>query len=132
MFANEFIDSATWSAIECLLWSSTISEEEREQSPLLEDCEDWDDVDAPVSPDALESMRQDVIGFLELAESAIVESGLNSEQVGRDFTLTRNGHGAGFWDRGLGETGETLTDWATTFGPVECLYFDSQDFITWD
>jgi hypothetical protein len=28
---------------------------------------------------------------------------------GLDFCLTRNGHGAGFWDRGLGELGDRLT-----------------------
>ena len=36
--------------------------------------------------------------------------------AGGDFLLTRNGHGAGYWDRGLGEIGETLTDIAHMFG----------------
>ena len=31
------------------------------------------------------------------------------EQAGHDFWLTRNGEGAGFWDRGLGDVGEDLT-----------------------
>jgi hypothetical protein len=31
------------------------------------------------------------------------------EQAGGDFWLTRNGHGVGFWDRGLGELGDRLT-----------------------
>lgn len=30
-------------------------------------------------------------------------------EAGHDFYLTRNGHGVGFWDRGLGELGERLT-----------------------
>jgi len=30
-------------------------------------------------------------------------------QAGHDFWLTRCGHGAGFWDRGLGEYGDTLS-----------------------
>ena len=38
--------------------------------------------------------------------------------AGHDFLLTRNGHGAGFWDRNIGDTGETLTEIAKTFGPV--------------
>lgn len=33
-------------------------------------------------------------------------------QFGHDLALTRNGHGTGFWDRGLGEAGDVLTDWA--------------------
>lgn len=31
-------------------------------------------------------------------------------QAGHDFWLTRNGHGAGFWDRGLGSEGAKLSD----------------------
>lgn len=30
--------------------------------------------------------------------------------------LTRNGHGTGFWDRGLGERGDALTKSAESFG----------------
>ena len=30
-------------------------------------------------------------------------------QAGRDFWFTRNGHGVGFWDRGLGAVGDTLS-----------------------
>jgi hypothetical protein len=33
-----------------------------------------------------------------------------AEQAGHDLILTANRHGAGFWDRGLGATGKTLTD----------------------
>lgn len=29
-------------------------------------------------------------------------------RAGHDFWLTRNGHGTGFWDRGLGELGDRL------------------------
>jgi hypothetical protein len=33
----------------------------------------------------------------------------HEEQAGHDFWLTRNGHGCGFWDRGLGDVGDKLT-----------------------
>lgn len=39
----------------------------------------------------------------------------DAAQFGHDFYLTREGHGAGFWDRGLGELGDYLTklsEWA--------------------
>jgi hypothetical protein len=36
--------------------------------------------------------------------------------AGHDFYLTRNGHGAGFWDRGLGELGDRLTKAAGAYG----------------
>lgn len=35
---------------------------------------------------------------------------------GQDFWLTRNGHGAGFWDRGYGTAGKRLTDAAHVYG----------------
>jgi hypothetical protein len=31
-------------------------------------------------------------------------------QIGHDYVLTTGGHGAGFWDRGLGEAGERLSE----------------------
>jgi len=40
-------------------------------------------------------------------------------QSGYDFALTRNGHGAGFWDRGYGDVGDRLTDASRPYGPVE-------------
>ena len=30
--------------------------------------------------------------------------------AGRDYWFTRNGHGVGFWDRGLGDVGQALSD----------------------
>ena len=50
------------------------------------------------------------------------------ELAGHDFALTRNRHGAGFWDRGLGEAGDVLTDLAHSFG--EATLFASADAIT--
>ncbi len=40
------------------------------------------------------------------------------ERHGHDFWLTRNHHGAGFWDRGYGEAGERLTKAAHKWGEV--------------
>lgn len=38
---------------------------------------------------------------------------------GHDLWLTRNGHGAGFWDRGLGELGDRLSEAARLLGGVD-------------
>lgn len=37
------------------------------------------------------------------------------ELAGHDFWLTLRGHGAGFWDRGLGELGDVLTEKAEAY-----------------
>jgi len=41
----------------------------------------------------------DVKNFVELAGNMLDD--WTDEQIGHDFWLTRNGHGAGFWDRDL-------------------------------
>ena len=38
--------------------------------------------------------------------------------AGHDFALSRNGHGTGFWDRGLGDLGRRLNDAADAWGEV--------------
>lgn len=49
--------------------------------------------------------------------NGLIESGEcpNWEHHGHDFLLTRDHHGAGFWDRGYEETGDRLTDAAQTW-----------------
>ncbi len=41
---------------------------------------------------------------------------VSAEQAGHDFWLSRNGHGAGFFDRGWGALGDALQDIAQGFG----------------
>jgi hypothetical protein len=76
-----------------------------------------------LTPEARESMRADLVAFVESVDpDALVfwEAELGAGQVGHDFWLTRNGHGAGFWDRfsaGIGASfGNHLTDLAKPYG----------------
>lgn len=49
-----------------------------------------------------------------------------AEQAGRDFCYTRNGHGAGFWDRGLpDDIGDGLSDVARKAGESDLYRGDS-------
>lgn len=56
-------------------------------------------------------------------------SGYTRSQAGTDFWLTRNGHGAGFWDRGLGAIGDDLTAACKSFGETELYLGDDKKFI---
>lgn len=47
--------------------------------------------------------------FYHAHKGTLQECGIHPDRCGHDFWLTRNGHGAGFWDRGLGDAGEALT-----------------------
>lgn len=87
--------------IGCALWSSTGEDD----TPLDQDYDISD-----IAPEALASMREDVIAFVAANTQLLLDSGLSEEQIGHDFWLTRNGHGAGFWDRALGEVGDKLSD----------------------
>lgn len=49
-------------------------------------------------------------------------------QAGCDFWLTRNRHGAGYWDRGLGRLGQWLTKVAHAEGG-EDLYVGDDGFV---
>lgn len=45
--------------------------------------------------------------------------GIDPARAGHYFYLTRNGHGAGFWDLGLGKAGERLTRAAHAYGSAD-------------
>ena len=64
-----------------------------------------------------------------LAQSAglleeYVGAGRTWESFGHDIWLTRNSHGAGFWDRGLGSLGNKLSDTAKHMGSADAYVGD--------
>lgn len=101
--------------IACALWSSTDQSDESGGNPL-DDEHDESDVD----DDAWLSAVRDCADFLDGNDV----TGLDNEQVGHDFWLTRNGHGAGFWDRGLGARGDRLTKACKPYGTVDLYLGD--------
>lgn len=99
----------------CALWSST-----DDSSDPLDANYDLGDI----SPELAASMMSDCENFVATNNADLQESGQSSEQIGHDFWLTRNHHGAGFWDRGLGEVGEHLTKAAQVFPEVDLYVGD--------
>lgn len=86
-----------------------------------------------IAPAALEEMTGDCEAFV--AEVAPLLERVASEYragilaaaydgAGHDFWLTRNGHGAGFWDRGFGDLGEELTRAAKVYGSSDLYVGD--------
>lgn len=68
-----------------------------------------------IDPDTLACMAADCAQFVSKARKWLSSAG-DAHRNGVEFWLTRNGHGAGFWDRGYGRTGDRLTTVAQTFG----------------
>ena len=54
----------------------------------------------------------------------------NEEQAGHDFWLTRNGHGCGFWDRGIGDVGDRLTNICRKWGVFDIYVGDNGEIYS--
>jgi hypothetical protein len=102
------LDRAANAYVECACWT------DEEQLP-----EDWQLTDE-------KGLTADLYAFLEDEAVARDVADLEPEQVGHDFWLTRNGHGAGFWDRGLGDVGERLTTAAKVYGAQDLGEFGTE------
>lgn len=73
--------------------------------------------------EAMERASQDVSDFYNKVYDRLPPD-YDLTQLGHDLWLTRNGHGAGFWDRGLGEAGDYLTDVAKKMGELYVIVND--------
>lgn len=98
--------------LECLMWSS--ADEDGESF----DIHDLHDLSVP----ALELVERECSEF----ESAYWdEIGDRPKHAGHDFALTRNGHGAGFWDGDWPEPmGDILTKACKAYGSCELYLGD--------
>ena len=84
--------------------------------------------------------REEVTEFAESAFEilcTVADAGIwaDGHQIGHDFYLTRNGHGAGFWDRyasgsTLGKIGNELSELAKTYGASEHTWTDGEWWVT--
>lgn len=81
-----------------------------------------------LAPSLSAQMQYDCHKFMAQASELI--GGTHFSQAGHDFWLTRNGHGAGFWDRPeiWGDNAQKLTEIAQKFGEVN-LYIGDDGLI---
>lgn len=128
------VDEVLASYIEAALWATNDESTPSGGEPLDKKYKPSD-----VAPEARQAMRNDIIQFLEQVGAEDIEGYLTGHrfidgignrrllmgeqfppqtaaQMGHDFFLTRCGHGVGFWDRGLGELGDRLTEISGEFG----------------
>lgn len=116
--------------ITAALWSST----DENGTPL-------DAINASLSDETRGKMEADCADFTHdnaalleqaYASDVFVEGERYNEScAGHDFWLTRCGHGAGFWDRSLGNIGEKLSKAARGCGNVD-LYIGDDGTIHGD
>ena len=116
------LDTFTRAYLECALWSSTDESTPAGGEPMdnnysLDDC----------TQAFLRQAAQDCLVFQRDNEADLnCENGRSIDFAGHDFWLTRNRHGAGFWDGDWPESeGKRLTDAAHAFGEVNLYITDN-------
>ena len=107
-------DDIVLAYLQCALWSSQMDLENYE-------LEDFDDK-------AWTRAEEDCGDFLASIGGELPE-GWSADQFGYDFWLTRNGHGVGFWDRGRGVLGETLSAAAKIYGSCDVYEQDGKLYL---
>lgn len=110
------LDDFTWAYIDAALWSSTGDDDE----PLDANYGIHD-----LAPETLARFVADCKAFQDAHYDRIA---VDLAGAGHDFWLTRNGHGAGFWDGDWPEHGDALTEACEAFGNCE-LYVADDNLI---
>lgn len=105
--------------LETALWSSSWCQEG--------DARDGDSLDDHYAADDFtEAFKQesqaDLDAFFEWISDEGIDVGDNDdERIAHDFWLTRNRHGAGFWDGDYPDGGRKLTKMAHIYGSVDLM-----------
>ena len=124
MFTNDQITEIVTSQLDSLIWSEGEIYDENGE-PTLEMWEDFYDAE-DATPELVGQLTAELAGDLPIPNAISEYSEHFGDdwpwQFGHDLALTRNGHGAGFWDRGLGEAGRVLTDWAESLGELHIFH----------
>jgi hypothetical protein len=109
----------------CALWSSMESYED--DVPLDENYGLSD-----IAPETLQQAQDDCNAFSDEITAILAAHGdcvaWDSERFGHDFWLSRNGHGAGFFDRGNEPVWDALQAAAKVWGTVD-LYVGDDGLI---
>lgn len=149
---REISESDVCAYLETLLWSETLHEsvtiegEEYEEGTPLNDVPGCDVSDLEtLAPKILEEVRADLEGFRDYClENLGIDPFryFDPSQVAHDFALSRNGHGAGFFDRSYkvstagpgsdpadSDLSDELQDAAETFGTFGLMVWVENDVL---
>lgn len=107
-FTQAYIDALRWSEVAYSVDGADLG--------------NFDGIEGDLSPGALRTIEGQCAEYYWANEATWTAAGMDDAQAGHDFCLTRNRHGVGFWDRGLGAVGEQLTETARLFGEQHLVY----------
>jgi len=99
--------------VTAMLWANTLTDTGAEIVP----------VDATAERDnlawsAVRELWDDAVRFVDVMEDDLFAATRwrSWEELGHDFALNRNGHGEGFWSRGMDAVGDRLSFESHNFG----------------
>ena len=123
MFNRTELSAVVQSELGSLLWSSTDDQDinfdkfyTADDATLLLRDKLWGELTPLIGGTNLVSLYDALTAYKErFGDDA-------PSQFGHDLALTRNHHGAGFWDRGLGVAGDVLTEWAQSLGELHLFH----------
>jgi hypothetical protein len=119
------LDEFTVAYVEAALWSTNDESNDQGGDPL-----DKNYAAADIAPETMARMVADCTAFQAANGEHICDGNVTTpysadEQAGHDFWLTRNGHGAGFFDGDWDESvSRILTDAASAFGEFDLYVGD--------
>jgi antitoxin component of RelBE/YafQ-DinJ toxin-antitoxin module len=107
-------------AIYTLLWASMDS-----NSIPFDEYLDISDIKEKL-PELVAEIEQDMQAIIDQAGDRLNElpTTYSASDFAHDFILTSEGHGAGFWDRDLGELGDYLTELCKSYGNYSDKLFE--------
>lgn len=124
-FSAKEVEEFVRAYVAAMLWSTT-DEDVYKDGEGPDDCLDVLYSIDDLAEETLKNVLEECANFIDGVQLKLKEAkGLGEyanrrcslmQRAGQDFALTRNGHGAGFWDRGLGELGNQLTEACKSYG----------------
>lgn len=110
-FTEAYIESAIWASVD-------------DKGDPLDQTYDQTDLSLETRAKMQEDCKDFQERFAEILSEAYQNADFSPDKAAHDFFLTRNWHGAGFWDRGLGSIGDKLTEAAHSFGTFDLYVGD--------
>ena len=137
---KEFVDAY----VAAVVWTALVTDDEGEvwELELLPYGDNttgvtWDDLEdvthrIKTDPRVIQDCERFIAGNYDTLK-ALIEDGSCPDWAshGHDFHLTRDHHGAGFWDRGYGEAGDLLTELAEEYGEGSHEFWVEDNTIGW-
>lgn len=109
------LEDMTAAYLECALWTAS-DECEQPLDQTYPYISDFTSETAERAKRVCEAFLTLYGQYIEQAIADVDGPACDYAQAGHDLWLTRNGHGTGFWDRGIGYAGDKLTEAAKTLG----------------